>query len=156
VTLGVLVTAFLIIGSSPRGGLTDAQRAEAIDSVIRCPSCEDLSVAQSTAPTALAVRNAVALRVHAGESTGEIESFLEARYGPTILLQPPASGSTLLLWVLPIAAGAVGIAVLGGVFWRRRYSSSTVGEEDRALVAAALAASAPEGAKESRDGSRDG
>ena len=51
--LVVIAGIALVIGSgvlSPSKP-TSAQRAAAIDAVIRCPSCEDLSVAASSAPT---------------------------------------------------------------------------------------------------------
>ena len=47
---GGLAAALLLGRSAP----TPAQRAAAIESALRCPSCEDLSVAASSAPTAVA------------------------------------------------------------------------------------------------------
>ena len=36
------------------------------------------------------------------------------------MLDPPASGWSLLVWVLPLVGGLAALAVLGGVFIRRR------------------------------------
>ena len=154
VVLALVVATFLIIGSSPKGGgPTDVQRANAIDSVIRCPSCQDLSVAESSAPTALAVRSAVMTRVREGQSTAQIEAFLVDRYGPSILLRPPTSGLTLLVWLLPILAVLASIVGLGVLFWRRRRSApQLVSDDDRLLVEAAMLEAGLTG--EGPDGSR--
>ncbi len=66
----VLGVALLIgsgaFDSSPQ---TVAQRAAAIETNVRCPSCTDLSVAQSNSTTAIAVRNQIESMVAAGSST---------------------------------------------------------------------------------------
>jgi cytochrome c-type biogenesis protein CcmH/NrfF len=59
--LGVVLVVALLIGSGvfSSAPVTNAERAASIESVIRCPSCEDLSVADSSAPTAVTVRATV-------------------------------------------------------------------------------------------------
>lgn len=105
------------VGSSAPPTL--AQRAGALDAQIRCPSCEDISVAQSTASSALAVRHEVATLLAEGESDRAIEHRLVAQYGPSILLEPPKSGLSLLVWVVPLVAVVVALAVLVWFFWHR-------------------------------------
>jgi cytochrome c-type biogenesis protein CcmH len=137
----VVVGVALGIGGS-RGGPppTAAQRADAIDALVRCPSCEGISVADSSASTAQAIRHAVVARVRAGQSDQQIDAFLVSRYGPGILLRPPVSGATAWVWVLPPLAALAGLAGLAAVFWRRRHvEAGAVRAEDRALVARALA-----------------
>jgi len=120
--MGVVLVVALVVGtgvlhSSPP---TAAQRAAAIDADIRCPSCEDLSVAESSAPTAVTVRATVRQLVDAGQSDQQIQQYLVARYGSSIVLDPPAHGWSLLVWVLPLAGVAVAVAGLGTVLYRRR------------------------------------
>lgn len=99
-------------------------------------------MAASSAPAAVAIRQIVARRVSEGQSAGQIEGFLESRYGVGILLRPPASGLSAAVWVVPVVALGVGLCGLGGFFWRRRrLGPSTVPDEDRALVDAVLARS---------------
>jgi cytochrome c-type biogenesis protein CcmH len=141
VALVVVVAVALGLGAS-RGGAppTPTQRADAIDALVRCPSCEGISVADSSASTAVAIRHTVLARVRAGQSDGQIDAFLVSRYGPGILLRPPAHGWTTWVWVLPPAAGAVAVAGLVTVLWRRRQRGAVlVSDEDRALVDQALA-----------------
>jgi len=44
--------------------------------------------------------------IAAGQSDQAIESSLVARYGGTILLKPPDSGLTSIVWILPRGAPA--------------------------------------------------
>jgi cytochrome c-type biogenesis protein CcmH len=119
----VLVVALLVgsgvFSSSPP---TAAERAASIESVLRCPSCEDLSVADSSAPTAATVRATVLSQVQAGRSDQQIESYLVARYGSSIVLDPPASGLSLLVWLLPLLVGLAAVAGAVVVVVRRRRS----------------------------------
>lgn len=118
--LVVVAAVALAVGAGGRGGAaTDAQRAAALDTQLRCPSCEDATVAQSSASSAVAVRHQVAAMVATGDTDAQIESALEARYGPSILLLPPARGLTSLVWVLPVVLGVGASAWIGVLFWRR-------------------------------------
>jgi|SRR5579863_2245549 cytochrome c-type biogenesis protein CcmH len=118
--LAVLAVA-LVVGSGVASSAppTAAQRAAALDAQIRCPSCEDISVAQSSAASAIAVRHEVARLASAGATDKEIEQQLVAQYGPSILLAPPDSGLSSLVWLLPLVAGIVAVAGLATFFWRR-------------------------------------
>jgi len=97
--LGAVLVVALVLGSGILSSSppTAAQRAAAIESVVRCPTCEDLSVAQSTAPTAVAVRAAVTQQIAEGRSDQQVEAYLVDRYGSAIVLDPPARGWSLLV-----------------------------------------------------------
>ena len=120
----VALTVALVIGSGVTSSAAPsaAQRAAALDTQIRCPSCEDISVAQSSASSAIAVRREVASLAAAGESDRAIEQRLVAQYGPSILLSPPDSGLSSLVWLVPLVAGILALAALGAFFWRRSRS----------------------------------
>ena len=116
----VLVVA-LVIGSGVFSStpLTPAQRAARIEANVRCPSCTDVSVAQSNESTALAVRHEILHMVEQGDTTAQIDRTLVAQYGQTILLVPPSTGGVALIWVLPIAMAAGALIVVGVLFARR-------------------------------------
>jgi cytochrome c-type biogenesis protein CcmH len=79
--------------------------------------------------------------VRAGESDQQIEQYLVSRYGPSILLRPPTTGLTAVVWVVPVLAAVGGLGGLGLFFWRRRRPVGvSVTTEDRALVERAIAA----------------
>ena len=116
-----VVAVALVIGSgafdaSPQ---TAAQRATGIEAGVRCPSCTDLSVAQSNATTAIAVRHQIESMVAAGSSTADIDQTLVSEYGQTILLVPPDAGGVPVIWIIPLVLGAGTLAVVGIFFWRR-------------------------------------
>ena len=60
----------LVIGSGALHSSppTDGQRVAALEAGVRCPSCTDLSVSQSNATTAIAVRHQIESMVAAGRS----------------------------------------------------------------------------------------
>jgi cytochrome c-type biogenesis protein CcmH len=141
VILGVVLAAALVFSVSRGGPPTVAERAAALDGVLKCPSCDGISVADSSASTAAAVRQVVLTRVRAGESDQQIEQYLVSRYGPSILLRPPTTGLTAVVWVVPVLAAVGGLGGLGLFFWRRRRPVGvSVTTEDRALVERAIAA----------------
>jgi cytochrome c-type biogenesis protein CcmH len=83
-------------------GSSEAARIAHLETLVRCPSCDDLSVAVSNATSAIAVRHEISAKVHQGKSDNEILTSLEAAYGTSILLSPPTSGLGVLLWVVPL------------------------------------------------------
>jgi cytochrome c-type biogenesis protein CcmH len=122
VALGVALIVALLIGSGVFSSkpLTRAQRVQAIAAGIKCPSCEDLSVADSNAQTAVTVRAAITAQVAAGRTDQQIDDYLTARYGSSIVLTPPKSGWSLLVWVLPLVAGVAAVGGLTLFMVRRR------------------------------------
>ena len=116
-----VVAVALVIGSGVFDATppTAAQRAAAIEAGVRCPSCTDLSVAQSNATTAIAVRHQIESMVAAGQSTADIEQTLVSEYGQTILLVPPDAGGVPVIWIIPAVLGAAAVAGVGVLFWRR-------------------------------------
>ena len=138
VVMGVVLVVALLIGSRGDGNATEAERVARISREVRCPTCAGLSVSESDAKAAQAVRDEIRERVHSGESDGEIRAYLASRYGRDILLKPKASGVDAVVWALPVAAAICGVAGLAFAFvrWRRRPSRAPTAE-DRALVEAA-------------------
>ena len=135
--LAVVVAVALALGSAHRGPETDAARIAYLDGIIKCPVCANVSIAQSDAQQAVNLRAKVAALVHGGRSDAEVEAYVVARFGTTELLRP----SNPVLWILPVAGGAVAAAALGVVLVRRRGSGrgTVAGPGDESLVSAALA-----------------
>ncbi len=125
IVLGVVLVVALAVGSGAfdTAPPTAAQRALAIEQGIKCPSCEDLSVADSSAETASIVRTSIRQQIAAGRTDQQIRAYLAARYGSAIVLDPPTSGLSLLVWLLPLVGGALAIGVLATVLVRRSRSA---------------------------------
>ena len=134
----VVLAVALAIGSGVFDTAPESasQRAAAIEAGVRCPSCTDVSVAQSNASTAIAARDQIATLVAEGRSTADIDQVLVSEYGPAILLVPPDAGGVPLIWVIPLV---LGIAVVGGVgafFWRRSRAFDSLRAETASGAAA--------------------
>jgi cytochrome c-type biogenesis protein CcmH len=113
------VGVLLVVGIGfyqPTSSSSTASRIAHLESLIRCPSCEDLSVAASNQTASVAVRNEIVADVHAGWSDSRIIAALEAVYGSSILLSPSLAGIGILLWTIPLVA----LVALVAVIWRMR------------------------------------
>lgn len=128
----VVLTVALIIGTGSLDNApeTAAQRAAAIEATVRCPSCTDVSVADSNATTAIAVRHQIENMVAAGQSDADIDETLVAQYGETILLVPPDAGGVPLIWIIPLVLGAGALACVGVLFWRRERAFDALKTKD--------------------------
>ena len=143
VLLGVVAAVLLAIGSVHPATPTRAERIAYLDSVIKCPSCVDISIAQSTEQTAVALRAKVRELVDAGWSNAAIESWVTSEFGTDELLVPPSSGLDELAWILPTVVVGLAVIALASYFVRRRGRTGGGEGPDtdvEALVAAALAA----------------
>lgn len=111
-------------------------RVREIAAELRCPVCDNLSVADSPADLAREMRGVIREQLQAGKTPDEIRQFFLAKYGDWILLSPRARGLGWLVWVAPFAAAAVGVGVaLAAVRrWARRPLAGDRPVLDPALV----------------------
>jgi cytochrome c-type biogenesis protein CcmH len=77
-------------------------RARAITHNLRCLVCQGEAVDESQAPLAADLRKLVRERLLAGDSEEAIQIYLRARYGDYVLMTPPLSPATGLLWAAPV------------------------------------------------------
>ncbi|HQT99455.1 MAG TPA: cytochrome c-type biogenesis protein CcmH [Acidimicrobiales bacterium] len=117
--LGAVVLVAGLVVADQSSSVSVAARSAHLESLVRCPSCEDLSVAQSNATAAIAVRHEIERKVRAGESDTAILTSLEATYGTSILLSPSTAGLGAILWLGPVLVGLLLVAS-GARLWRRR------------------------------------
>ena len=94
-------------------------RARNISKNIRCMTCQNQSIDESSAPLAKDLRILIRNKITEGNSDKEIYKFLTDRYGDFILLKPPIKLTTLALWVLPFIFLLIGIFI---VFWHNQKS----------------------------------
>lgn len=105
---------------------TDSDRVHAIGERIKCPVCQGESIATSPAQMARDMMSLVTERVAAGEDDETIVDELLASYSGAVLLDPPASGATLVLWLAPLGVLVVGLAV---ILWWRRHPLPALSEQ---------------------------
>ena len=101
------------------------------------PFCPGRSVADCPSPQAQTLRMWLIVQEAAGRPRAEVEAELIARYGESMLGAPRAKGIGLTAYVIPVAVGAAGAALL--TWFLRRQTRGPAA----APPAPALAASAP-------------
>jgi cytochrome c-type biogenesis protein CcmH len=95
-------------------------RARTLSQQLRCMVCQNESIDDSDAPLAHDLRVLVRERIEAGDTDKQVLDFLVARYGEFVLLKPPLSWRTVLLWGLPPGLLLTGTALLVVAARRRR------------------------------------
>ncbi len=130
--VAAVTLAALVFG----GDGSDTARADDLAARLRCPVCQSESVADSASQTARDMRALIDEQLAAGASDQEVIDFFVGRYGEWIVLDAPARGRTLVLWLLPLGAAVVGLVVIAA---RRRpatpraVDSASLEEDERDL-----------------------
>jgi len=88
---------------------------------LRCLVCQNQTIADSSAPLALDLRDQVHRQIADGRSDDEIRDYLTHRYGDFVLYKPRLAARTLALWIGPFALLA--IALIAAVLFMRRSSA---------------------------------
>ena len=137
ILLALLLASSAALAVQPDEMLKDPvleARARALSRELRCMVCQNESIDDSEAPLAHDLRVLVRDRLKAGDSDQQVLDFLVARYGEFVLLKPPLSWHTVVLWGWPPTVLLVG-AVMVVVDLRRRRASRA--SEDQANLTAA-------------------
>jgi cytochrome c-type biogenesis protein CcmH len=89
-----------------------ATRFQTLTQEIRCVVCQSQSIADSSAPLAVDMRQKIYHLILAKQSDAEIQAYLLKRYGDFILLKPRFVRSTWFLWLFPLVGLMIVIAYL--------------------------------------------
>jgi cytochrome c-type biogenesis protein CcmH len=115
----IFVAGLLVVSATSsswaQSDLDDRVRAVAAE--LRCPVCQNLSVADSPSEMAGQMRTVIRERLQAGQNPEAIIAYFTEKYGEWILLSPKTRGFNLIVWLLP---GAAMLAGLMGVGWTAR------------------------------------
>jgi cytochrome c-type biogenesis protein CcmH len=114
--VGLAAGGLLVALGRDRAPQTLDERVQAVGSKLGCVACQNLSVADSPADTARAMRGEIRRRLRDGQTPDQIESFFVDKYGQSILLSP----RSVAPWVVPGLALAGGVGILALILWRRR------------------------------------
>ncbi|MBI1274693.1 cytochrome c-type biogenesis protein CcmH [bacterium] len=90
----------------------DEQRAQNLFLQVRCVTCQSQSIADSGAAIAHDMREMIRGEIAQGKSDEDILAQLHGRYGDAVLMKPPFSPHTALLWLAPLLVMAIGILII--------------------------------------------
>jgi cytochrome c-type biogenesis protein CcmH len=128
-TLRFLLVAFALTAALPALAVQPEEmlkdpalegRARTLSRELRCMVCQNQSIDDSDAPLARDLRLLVRERLKAGDSDNQVVDFLVSRYGEFVLLRPRFEWNTIVLWLVPPGALAVGGIALFMMARRRR------------------------------------
>ena len=120
----ILRTVFLLCLSLSAMAATDLyefetpeqeQRFRVLLDELRCPKCQNQSLADSDAGIAQDMRVRVESMIKEGKSDEEIVDYFVSRYGDFVSYRPPVTPTTSILWLAPLlllGSGAVIIVLL--------------------------------------------
>ena len=115
-SISCLVFAAIIVavaGCSTTDEVPDLERrAQQINKSVMCPVCPGESIDQSQHPLAVQMRGAVDEKLGEGWSDGQVREFFVERYGPAVLMEPPAKGAHLVAWIVPPLGTALALVAL--------------------------------------------
>ena len=137
------LTALVVIGASllisvvvlATASTGTGDRVHSLAERLKCPICTSESVADSPSQVARDLYDLIGEQVADGWTDDDIFEFFVATYGEEVLLDPKARGAGIVLWLAPLAALAIGGAVIAG---RRAGKHRTISDADRSRIAAAL------------------
>ena len=80
--------------------------------MLRCPKCQNNSIADSNADLAKDLRHKVYQMTKEGKTKQEIIDYMVARYGEFITYKPPMTIGTMILWFGPLLVVLCGVLFL--------------------------------------------
>ncbi|MEN4571099.1 cytochrome c-type biogenesis protein [Pantoea agglomerans] len=104
---------------------------------LRCPKCQNNSIADSNAMIAADMRLKVYQLMKQGQSRQQIIDYMVARYGNFVSYSPPVTPSTLVLWAGPALFALLGCAVII-LRSRQRKTRSELDEDEQQRLNALL------------------
>ncbi|GLR63888.1 cytochrome c-type biogenesis protein [Marinospirillum insulare] len=93
---------------------------------LRCPKCENQSIADSNSPSAYDMRQELYRLLEEGKTDQQIYDFMVQRFGDYVLYEPPMRKDTWVLWYLPPALVLLGLLVAFFLVRSRKKPNSAV------------------------------
>lgn len=90
---------------------------------LRCPKCQNQTIAESNAGLSEDLRYIVYQKVSANKNKREILAYMQERYGDFVLYDPPVKPSNYFLWFAPIIVFIIILAAVFARVGRRKVSS---------------------------------
>ncbi|MGE4798789.1 cytochrome c-type biogenesis protein CcmH [Yersinia hibernica] len=115
---------FAAIDTYTFSSVAQEQQYRELTEQLRCPKCQNNSIADSNATIAADMRGKVYELQQQGDSKQQIIDYMVARYGNFVTYEPPVTAATLILWVGPALFVLIG-ALIVVLRARRRGEKNT-------------------------------
>lgn len=113
-------------------------RTQEVASLLRCPVCQGLSVADSPATMAQKMKAEVREMLAQGYDQDQILTYFERSYGEFVRLKPPLRGVNWLVWLGPVLGLLVGVMLVSFALGARRPAAQEASADEGAPDADAL------------------
>ena len=136
-----LVMLAMVTGPLPAPAVTPEEmladpalesRARALSKQLRCLVCQNQSIDDSDAELARDLRVEVRKQLATGASDAEILATLRETYGDYVLLNPPVSPGTYILWGAPVVILLGGLAIMMAGRRRREDDAAMIADDEAA------------------------
>lgn len=116
------IWSYVMITTPPQKTLD--QKVQDVASQLKCPVCQDESVADSPSLIAQQMRGVIRQQLQSGQSEQQVVSYFVSRYGQQILWSPPWQGFSMLAYLVPFGLFIGGCVLL--FFILRDWSASSL------------------------------
>lgn len=108
ITLTLIIFSFIFLVQPTFAQDPDYDQINEIAENLNCPTCTGINLADCQTLTCEQWRDQISELVAQGYTEQEVLDYFADRYGTQVLQEPPRSGFTLILWVLPVLALLLG------------------------------------------------
>ncbi|MBW5891978.1 cytochrome c-type biogenesis protein CcmH [Pectobacterium polaris] len=132
--LGALLLSFSVLASSEVlrfDNDTQEQQFRELTMQLRCPKCQNNSIADSNSMIASDMRQKVYELMQQGKTKEQVVDYMVDRYGYFVTYEPPITPFTLLLWLLPALFLALGAGMIIRRARRIRSAKEPMSEQDK-------------------------
>ncbi|MBN3064699.1 cytochrome c-type biogenesis protein CcmH [Pectobacterium aquaticum] len=132
--LGALLLSFSVLASSEVLRFdNDAQEQQfrELTMQLRCPKCQNNSIADSNSMIASDMRQKVYELMLQGQTKEQVVDYMVDRYGYFVTYEPPITPFTILLWLLPALFLAAGVWMIIRRARRIRSVKEPMSEQDK-------------------------
>ncbi|MBN3146501.1 cytochrome c-type biogenesis protein [Pectobacterium brasiliense] len=132
--LGALLLSFSVLASSEVlrfDNDTQEQQFRELTMQLRCPKCQNNSIADSNSMIASDMRQKVYELMQQGQTKEQVVDYMVDRYGYFVTYEPPITPFTILLWLLPALFLAAGAWMITQRARRIRSAKEPMSEQDK-------------------------
>ncbi|BES85230.1 cytochrome c-type biogenesis protein CcmH [Pectobacterium araliae] len=132
--LSALLLSFSVLASSEVlrfDNDTQEQQFRELTMQLRCPKCQNNSIADSNSMIASDMRQKVYELMQQGQTKEQVVDYMVDRYGYFVTYEPPITPFTILLWLLPTLFLFTGIGMIIRRARRIKSAKEPMSEQDK-------------------------